>query len=118
MKLLLVIFVATIAAILALAVAFPDHRDDEGTSTPPSGQWNGTADNIAELLFNLTFPDGEIPFDFDQVNFGNNSGPIQPRPFRASTNTTTTTNRATNTDRFLTFLKILREIFSWVQLFG
>uniref|UniRef100_T1DFK9 Putative hhh secreted protein n=1 Tax=Psorophora albipes TaxID=869069 RepID=T1DFK9_9DIPT len=113
MKLLLVTFVA----ILAVAIAFPDHRDDDGTSTPPSAQWNGTADNIAELLFNLTFPDGEVPFDFDQVNFGNNSGPIQPRPFRASTNTTTT-NRASNTDRFLTFLKILREIFSWVQLFG
>uniref|UniRef100_T1E2N4 Putative secreted protein n=1 Tax=Psorophora albipes TaxID=869069 RepID=T1E2N4_9DIPT len=115
MKFLLVTF----ATILAATFAFPDHHDDEGTSTPPSGQWNGTADSIAELLYNLTFPDGEVPFDFDQVNFGNNnySGPIQPRPFRASTNTSTT-SRASNTDRFLTFLKILREIFSWVQLFG
>uniref|UniRef100_T1DJ55 Putative secreted protein n=1 Tax=Psorophora albipes TaxID=869069 RepID=T1DJ55_9DIPT len=86
MKFLLVTFVVTILAVVAFA--FPqDHRDDadtgaETSTPPPSGQWNGTEDNIAEqVLFNFTFPDGEIPFEFDPI-WRNGSEPIQPRPFR------------------------------------
>uniref|UniRef100_T1D5H6 Putative hhh secreted protein n=1 Tax=Psorophora albipes TaxID=869069 RepID=T1D5H6_9DIPT len=87
MKFLLVTLVVTILAVVAFA--FPqDHRDDadadtdtEASTPPPSDQWNGTDDNIAEQLFNLTFPNGEIPIDFDPI-WRNGSEPIQPRPFR------------------------------------
>uniref|UniRef100_T1D5I9 Putative secreted protein n=1 Tax=Psorophora albipes TaxID=869069 RepID=T1D5I9_9DIPT len=80
MKLLLVTI-----GILAVAFAFPNHRDDAGTSSAPAS--DGQSDNEGTTSFavaqqqpwiNLAF----IPVEFNPSWLNNNSsGPIQPRPF-------------------------------------
>uniref|UniRef100_T1DJ63 Putative hhh secreted protein n=1 Tax=Psorophora albipes TaxID=869069 RepID=T1DJ63_9DIPT len=82
MKFLLVAFLVTIAALVAIAL--PHHN---GTSTVhhhhhhPGGQWNGT--DAAGGQFNRTFPGGFRPprrggFFWP---WRNNSRPAQPRTF-------------------------------------
>uniref|UniRef100_T1E2P9 Putative secreted protein n=1 Tax=Psorophora albipes TaxID=869069 RepID=T1E2P9_9DIPT len=83
MKLLLVTI-----GILAVAFAFPNHRNDDPAeaSSPPSdnGQSRNETDSDSndggavkqQHLFNLTLPDGQqVSILFDP------SGPIEPRPF-------------------------------------
>uniref|UniRef100_T1DJ33 Putative secreted protein n=1 Tax=Psorophora albipes TaxID=869069 RepID=T1DJ33_9DIPT len=77
MKLLLVTI-----GILAVAFAFPNDRNDAGTSSAPPS--DGQSDNEGgravahqQPFINLAF----IPVEFDPSWLNNSSGPIQPRPF-------------------------------------